>query len=147
MIIGDTHGIVTEITLQNTVLVCQQSRHLIIPNSKVLESPVLNLTLNNSLSRTEISVSIAYDSNVSQAMGIIREVLSENPNVLKTPPFRIILSEFEDSAIKFTAFFFIDLSNVFESNVQSAVRMSILEAFREHNIEIPFPQTEVKIKE
>lgn len=147
VVIGDTHGIVAEITLQNTVLVCQQSRHLIIPNSKVLESPVLNLTLNNSLSRTEISVSIAYDSNVSQAMGIIREVLSENPNVLKTPPFRIILSEFEDSAIKFTAFFFIDLSSVFESNVQSAVRMSILEAFREHNIEIPFPQTEVKIKE
>ncbi|MCC8056507.1 MAG: mechanosensitive ion channel [Cloacibacillus sp.] len=147
VIIGDTHGIVAEITLQNTVLVCQQSRHLIIPNSKVLESPVLNLTLNNSLSRTEISVSIAYDSNVSQAMGIIREVLSENPNVLKTPPFRIILSEFEDSAIKFTAFFFIDLSKVFESNVQSAVRMSILDAFREHNIEIPFPQTEVKIKE
>ncbi|MCD8163357.1 MAG: mechanosensitive ion channel [Synergistaceae bacterium] len=110
VIIGDTHGIVAEITLQNTVLVCQQSRHLIIPNSKVLESHVLNLTLNNSLSRTEISVSIAYDSNVSQAMGIIREVLSENPNVLKTPPFRIILSEFEDSAIKFTAFFFISLS-------------------------------------
>lgn len=147
VIIGNTHGIVSEITLQNTVLVCQQSRHLIIPNSKVLDSPVLNLTLNNSLSRTEINISIAYDSDVSLAMGLIRTVLSENPNVLKTPPFRIILSEFEDSAIKFTAFFFVDLSKVFESNVQSAVRMSILDVFREHNIEIPFPQTEVKIKD
>ena len=108
---------------------------------------MLNLTLNNSLSRTEINISIAYDSDVSLAMGLIRTVLSENPNVLKTPPFRIILSEFEDSAIKFTAFFFVDLSKVFESNVQSAVRMSILDVFREHNIEIPFPQTEVKIKD
>lgn len=147
VVIGDTHGIVTEITLQNTVLVCQQSRHLIIPNSKVLDSPVLNLTLNNSLSRTEVSVSISYNSDVSLAMGLIRTALSENPNVLKTPPFRIILSEFEDSAIKFTAFFFIDLSKVFESNVQSAVRMSILDAFRERGVEIPFPQTEVKIKD
>ncbi len=147
VVIGGTHGIVAEITLQNTVLVCQQSRHLIIPNSKVLDSPVLNLTLNNSLSRTEVSVSISYDSDVSLAMGLIRTVLSENPNVLKTPPFRIILSEFEDSAIKFTAFFFIDLSKVFASNVQSAVRMSILDAFRERGVEIPFPQTEVKIKD
>ncbi|MDO5115046.1 MAG: mechanosensitive ion channel [Synergistaceae bacterium] len=147
VVIGDTHGIVVEITLQNTVLVCQQSRHLIIPNSKVLDSPVLNLTLNNSLSRTEVNVSIAYDSDVNQAMSLIRAVLSENPHVLKTPPFRIILSEFEDSAIKFTAYFFIDLSKVFESNVQSAVRVSILDAFREHGIEIPFPQTEVRMKD
>lgn len=146
VVIGDTHGIVSEITLQNTVLLCQQSRHLIIPNSKVLDSPVLNLTLNNSLSRTEVNVSIAYDSDISLAMGLIRAVLSENQNVLKTPPFRIILSEFEDSAIRITAYFFIDLSKVFETNVQSAVRMSILNAFREHNIEIPFPQTEVKIR-
>lgn len=147
VVIGDTHGIVREITLQNTVLMCQQSRHLIIPNSKVLDSAILNLTLNNSLSRTEVCVSIAYDSDVEKAMGLIRTILSENQNVLKTPPYRIILSAFEESAVKLTVYFFIDLSREFESNVQSAVRISILEAFKENGIDIPFPQAEVKIKE
>lgn len=147
VIIGDTRGIVSEMSLQNTALLCEQSRMMIIPNSKVLDSSVINLTLNNSIIRTEISVSIAYSSDVHTALSLIREVLTDDPDVLDMPPFRINLSEFEDSAVKFTVFFFVDLSRViFEANVQSTVRLGILKSFREHGIEIPFPQTEVTVK-
>ena len=146
VIIGETHGIVSEVTLQNTVLLCEQSRNMIIPNSKVLESPILNLTLNNSVSRSEVSVSIAYSSDIQKAMSLIRSALDENPHVLEQPPSRVILSDFEDSAIKFTAFFFIDLSKVLETTAQGSVRLSILNSFREHGIEIPFPQSEVTLK-
>ncbi|MBR4400925.1 MAG: mechanosensitive ion channel [Synergistes sp.] len=146
VIIGDKHGIVSEMTLQNTILLCEQSRNMIIPNSKVLESPILNLTLNNSVSRSEVSVSIAYSSDIQEAMSLIRSVLEENPDVLETPPFRVILSDFEDSAIKFTAFFFIDLSKILETTAQGSVRLGILNSFREHGIEIPFPQSEVTLK-
>ncbi len=147
VIIGDKRGIVSEMSLQNTALLCEQSRMMIIPNSKVLENSVINLTLNNSLIRTEVSVSIAYSSDVQAALSLIRSALIDNPDVLKTPPFRINLSEFEDSAVKFTVYFFVDLGKViFEANVQSSVRMDILKSFREHGIEIPFPQTEVTLK-
>ncbi|PKM69308.1 MAG: mechanosensitive ion channel protein, partial [Firmicutes bacterium HGW-Firmicutes-19] len=46
VIIAERRGIVEEITLQNTVVRCDQSNHLIIPNSKVLEGAIVNLTLN-----------------------------------------------------------------------------------------------------
>ena len=146
VIIGETHGIVSEMTLQNTILLCEQSRNMIIPNSKVLESPILNLTLNNSVSRSEVSVSIVYSSDIQKAMSLIRSALDENPHVLEQPPSRVILSDFEDSAIKFTAFFFIDLSKILETTAQGSVRLGILNSFREHGIEIPFPQSEVTLK-
>jgi len=93
VIIGQQQGIVEEITLQNTVLRCQQSNHLILPNSKVLESPIINLTLNNPVTRTELSISISYNSDVSKAMDLIRDILNSDDKVLKYPPFKIL---FED---------------------------------------------------
>ena len=146
VIIGGTYGIVSEITLQNTVLICQQTRHLIIPNSKMLDSSVLNLTLNNSISRYDLEVSIDYESDVEKAMALIRTILSENRSVLKTPPFRTVVSEFEDSGIQITAYFFIDLSRTIESSVKSELRLRILEAFRENGIEMPYPQVDVHMR-
>lgn len=146
VIIGGTYGIVSEITLQNTVLICQQTRHLIIPNSKMLDSSVLNLTLNNSISRYDLEVSIDYESDVEKAMALIRTILSENKSILKTPPFRTVVSEFEDSGIQITAYFFIDLSRTIESSVKSELRLRILEAFRENGIEMPYPQVDVHMR-
>lgn len=146
VIIGGTYGIVSEITLQNTVLICQQTRHLIIPNSKMLDSSVLNLTLNNSISRYDLEVSIGYESDVEKAMALVRTVLSDNKDVLKTPPFRTVVSEFEESGIKITAYFFIDLSRTLESSVKSELRLRILEAFRENGVEIPYPQVDVHMR-
>ena len=124
VIIGGTYGIVSEITLQNTVLICQQTRHLIIPNSKMLDSSVLNLTLNNSISRYDLEVSIDYESDVEKT----------------------VVSEFEDSGIQITAYFFIDLSRTIESSVKSELRLRILEAFRENGIEMPYPQVDVHMR-
>ena len=143
---GGNYGIGSEITLQNTVLICQQTRHLIIPNSKMLDSSVLNLTLNNSISRYDLEVSIDYESDVEKAMALIRTILSENKSILKTPPFRTVVSEFEDSGIQITAYFFIDRSRTIESSVKSELRLRILEAFRENGIEMPYPQVDVHMR-
>jgi small-conductance mechanosensitive channel len=141
VIIGQQQGIVEEITLQNTVLRCQQSNHLIIPNSKVIESPIINLTLNNPVTRTELSISIAYNSDVDKAMGLMRDILSKDNNVLKYPPFKILFEDFERSSIKLTAQFFINLKENIERDVQSSIRQKILVSFIEEKIEMPFQQT------
>lgn len=139
VVIGDKDGVVTEITLQNTVLVCEQSKHLIIPNSHVLDSAILNLTLDNTFSRTTISVTLPYGEDTARAAELIRAILSENRFILKSPPFRIVFSDFEAHATKLTAVFFFDLSSIFESDLQSSVRTKILELFRENNIKQNLP--------
>ena len=79
-------------------------------------------------------------------MALIRTILSENKSILKTPPFRTVVSEFEDSGIQITAYFFIDLSRTIESSVKSELRLRILEAFRENGIEMPYPQVDVHMR-
>lgn len=147
VIIGDKTGIVKEITIQNTVLLCQQCNELIIPNTKVHESLITNLTLTNSIFRSEVSVSVAYKSDVEKVSKIIREILETDKNVLKKPPFKIFFENFGESGIKFTIWFFIDLKKIFGVDAESNVRYSILECFRKEGIEIPFPQTDINIKE
>jgi len=144
VIIGQQQGIVEEITLQNTVLRCQQSNHLILPNSKVLESPIINLTLNNPVTRTELSISISYNSDVSKAMDLIRDILNSDDKVLKYPPFKILFEDFERSSIKLTAQFFINLKENLERDVQSAIRQKIRTSFVEAKIEMPFQMTDTR---
>lgn len=146
VIIGDKRGIVDEITLQNTVLRCHQSNHLIIPNSKVLDSSIINMSLNNTFTRSEVSISVAYSSDIDKAMELMSNILSEDQDVLKSPPFKILFEDFEQSSIKLTAQFFIDMKESRERDVKSAIRHKILTLFHEAKIEIPFPQTDVHIK-
>ena len=145
VIIDGQRGIVTEITLQDTVLLCEQSKYLIIPNSRVQDSPLVNLTLGNPATRTEFSVGIAYGSDMERAMGIIRGILSEDRDVLKSPPFKILMEEFGDSSVILTAQFFVNIEKCIERDVKSRMRQNILEAFAAAGISIPFPQSDVRI--
>ena len=146
VIIADRRGIVEEITLQNTVVRCEQSNHLIIPNSKVLDGAIVNLTLNNSFTRAEVKISVAYDTDIEQAMSIMREILSKDKNVLKSPPYKILFEDFGESALELTAQFFVDIKENLERDVKSSVRHKILTEFNSAKIEIPFPQRDVHIK-
>ncbi len=147
VIIGEQRGIVEEMTLQNTVVKCQQSNHLIIPNSRVLEGAVLNLTLNNSFTRAEVKVCVAYGTDLDKAMSIMRDILSKDKNVLKSPPYKILLENFGDNAIELTAQFFVDIKENLERDVKSVIRQKISSAFNGANIEMPFPQMDIRIKE
>lgn len=146
VIIADRRGIVEEITLQNTVVRCEQSNHLIIPNSKVLDGAIINLTLNNSFTRAEVKISVAYDTDIEQAMCIMREILSKDKNVLKSPPYKILFEDFGESALELTAQFFVDIKENLERDVKSSIRHKMLTEFNSAKIEIPFPQRDVHIK-
>lgn len=147
VIIGDRRGIVTEITLQNTVLLCEQSKYLIIPNSKVQDSEVVNLTLNNPRIRVEFTVGIAYESDTDKAMRIMKDVLDQDEGVLEIPASRIFVGDLADSAVQLIAQFYVDLRvNSEERNVQFRLLQKIRAAFEEAGIKIPYPQTDVHIK-
>ncbi len=146
VIIGDERGIVREITIQNTVLRCDMSRDLIIPNSKVHESAIINLTRDDSRIMVTVLVSISYGSDVDKAAEIIKRILMSERMVLGYPEFLVRIDDLAESAIVFRIMFYVDLANTRDGEAASIVRYKILQAFAEEGIEIPFPQTEVHIK-
>lgn len=146
VVIDDELGVVKEITLQNTVIRSKETLDHIIPNSKILDSHIINLTLSTTIMRVEIDVTIDASASIGEATNILNDILKEEGKVLTRPPHKILFSAFADNGNTLTAIFFVDMAGTRRREVASRLRCRILEEFTKAGIGIPCPQTEVTIK-
>jgi len=137
-------GKVERIQLRTTRAVTRDNRVLIIPNHKFMASILYNWTENGTLTRESIMVGVAYGSDVDRVQELLLEVANQHRMVLKKPLPVVLFNDFGDSALLFELL--IPINRSFESNiVKSDIRFAIDKAFRENNIEIPFPQRMVHL--
>ena len=137
-------GKVERIQLRTTRAVTRDNRVLIIPNHKFMASILYNWTENGTLTRESIIVGVAYGSDVDRVRELLLEVASQHRMVLKKPLPLVLFNDFGDNALLFELL--IPINRSFESNiVKSDIRFAIDKAFRENNIEIPFPQRVVHL--
>ena len=137
-------GKVERIQLRTTRAVTRDNRVLIIPNHKFMASILYNWTENGTLTRESIIVGVAYGSDVDRLRELLLEVASQHRMVLKKPLPLVLFNDFGDNALLFELL--IPINRSFESNiVKSDIRFAIDKAFRENNIEIPFPQRVVHL--
>lgn len=132
-------GKVENITLRTTRAVTIDNKVLIIPNHKFLTSILYNWTENGIITRENITVNVAYGSDVNLVKQLLIECAAQHKEVLKKPTSSVLLKDFGDNALIFQLFFTINKSFIAEG-VKSDIRFSILSAFNENKIEIPFPQ-------
>lgn len=132
-------GKVENITLRTTRAVTIDNKVLIIPNHKFLTSILYNWTENGIITRENITVNVAYGSNVNLVKQLLIECAAQHKEVLKKPTPSVLLKDFGDNALIFQLFFTINKSFIAEG-VKSDIRFSILSAFDKNKIEIPFPQ-------
>ena len=140
------YGIVKELTLYDTVLLTEDSKDLIVPNSRFFDQEFVNLTLHNPNTRLTIDVGVAYDSDLDKVRDVANKVLEKNPLVQKKPYYRAVCDAFDDSAINVKVQFFADIKAHSQVEIRSTVINEITEAFRKNGIEIAFPQQDVHIK-
>jgi small-conductance mechanosensitive channel len=126
-------GKVERIQLRTTRAVTRDNRVLIIPNHKFMASILYNWTENGTLTRESIIVGVAYDSDVDRVRELLLEVASQHRMVLKKPLPIVLFNDFGDNALLFELLIPINRS------------FAIDKAFRENNIEIPFPQRVVHL--
>lgn len=132
-------GKVENITLRTTRAVTIDNKVLIIPNHKFLTSILYNWTENGIITRENITINVAYGSDVNLVKQLLIECAAQHKEVLKKPTPSVLLKDFGDNALIFQLFFTINKSFIAEG-VKSDIRFSILSAFDENKIEIPFPQ-------
>lgn len=135
-------GRVENITLRTTRAVTIDNKVLIIPNHKFLTSILYNWTENGTLTREHVEVGVSYASDVNQVEEILIELAGSHDQVLKNPVPTVLFQDFGDSALSFRLYF--SINNSFIANqVKSDIRFKIFQAFKDHNIQIPFPQRTV----
>jgi len=138
-------GSVKEINFRTTTVMTRDEKYIIIPNSDLTSSQLINWTHSQVTSRFEVEVGVDYNSDINSVMKLLLEAVSRHQKVLKTPAPFVRFTEFGDSSLNFTVLFWSD--DIFRiENVKSEIRVEIFNLFKENNIQIPFPQRVLHIQ-
>jgi potassium-dependent mechanosensitive channel len=146
IVAGNTAGFVKKISVRATEIETFQHQTVILPNSELINAAVGNWTHRNKIGRVEIPVGVSYASDAHQVHGILMGIARAHPLVLKSPEPFVFFQAFADSSMNFELR--VHLGDITLSPVvQNDIRFAILDQFRENNIEIPFPQRVVHVRQ
>lgn len=144
--VGGTKGTVEAINTRSTKIKRTDGVHLLIPNSQLLENTVVNWTLIDSLTRSQIRVGVAYGSPVKEVAALLQQALDEQDEILKEPAPSVIFEDFGDSSLVFDAYFWASATCDKDlRTIRSDLRFKIVELFCQNGITIAFPQRDVHI--
>jgi len=144
VVVGDKEGTVKQIRVRATEIETFQRASVIIPNSELLSTAVVNWTHSDRMGRVEIVIGVAYGSDTERVREILLDVARENPQVSRWPPPYVRFKDFGDSALVFELRCYLyDIGHII--TVSSDLRFAVDKAFREAGIQIPFPQRDLHI--
>lgn len=144
--IDDTTGRVTSISYTSTVIEALTGEVITFQNAQLFAKNYKNLTRNHGYILQTITFGVAYGSNIGQVKKLIEQALNEAEidGIDTTKPIFTRVKELADSSVNFQAFVWSEA--LLRGAVTSQVLAVIYDTLNENNIEIPFPQQDVHIK-
>lgn len=144
--VGTVTGDVVSIAALSTTVVTNDNIAIIVPNSEFISSKVTNWSYTNRDVRFNFPVPVSYKSDPDVVRRLLLEVAEDHPGVLREQKPDVLLSEFGESAMNFTLRVWTRDYTTRPGVLRSELNYAIVKKFREHGIEIPFPQRDVHIR-
>jgi small-conductance mechanosensitive channel len=143
--IGEDEGDVQSINLRTTVVTTNDRISIIVPNSRLVSQRLINWSYGDPRARIAILVGVAYDSNVEQVTKTLLTAAQGVDNVLGDPPPKVQFLKFGDWSMDFRLLVWTNRPRL-HAQIRSDINYRIEKLFREAHIEIPFPQTELRLR-
>ena len=140
-----TWGIIQKIGIRGTRVRTFDNDVVIIPNTKLADTPIRNVSLPETMVRKTIPFGVAYGSDIEKVKKIVLAELAKVKHALKDPAPSIYFLEMGSSSLNFKAFFHIDSYENGYGSVDEA-NTRIYNALNKAGITIPFPQMDVHLK-
>jgi small-conductance mechanosensitive channel len=144
--VDDIAGDVVTIGARSTTVVTNDNISIIVPNSKFISENVINWSYNDRQVRFKIPVSVAYNSDVRLVEKLLLDVANENSDVLSDPAPGVRFLEFGESGLHFELRAWSASLLHRQGKLLSALNFAILDKFREHGIEMPYPQRDIRMR-
>lgn len=148
IIVGNTEGYVKNISIRSTQIQTFDRADVIVPNSDLISNQVTNWMLRDMSGRIRVPVGVAYGSDTDKVKQILTDIALAQDFVIKDDPdrkIRVMFLNFGDSSLNFELR--CHIKDVDKSMLaRSDINFAIDKAFRENNIEIPFPQRDLHFK-
>jgi len=144
---NNTVGKVVRIGARATHVLTNDNIMVIVPNSEFTSSRVVNWTHIDPRVRLRISVGVSCSSDPHLVEKLLLEIAEGNPGVLKNPVPTVVFKEFGESSLDFELRVWSDDMAHRPGTLESQLNFAIWDKFKEHGIEIPFPQRDLHLKE
>ena len=149
IVVGNTEGYVKRISIRATQLQTFDQADVVVPNSELISNQVTNWMLHDSRGRVIVPVGVAYGSDTEKVKRILLEVANTHEEVITdgtSPEPMVLFRSFGDSSLDFELRCFIRQVDM-RLRVISDINFAIDAAFRQEDVEIPFPQRDLHVRD
>ncbi len=140
---GGVSGTVMRIGLASCKLKTPDGKDIYVPNSSIIAEKIINYS-REPIRRVDITIGTSYSENVDKIKSALKKVVDDTPEVLKDNELFIGITRFGDSAIEYTIRAWVKNSDYWKAYLPMLERVK--RTFEEENIEIPFNQLDVHVK-
>ena len=138
-------GDVQEIGLRSTKILSFDNTIIVVPNSEIAKSRLVNYGYPDAKVKVRQTISVAYGSDMVKVKKILIEICSQHRDILKDPLPSAYFSEFGESSLNILLIYWVsDYRDKFR--IVDEVNMEIKERFEREKIEIPFPQRDIHLR-
>jgi potassium-dependent mechanosensitive channel len=141
--INGTWATVKKINVRSTLVQTYDNASLIIPNSDLINNQVTNWSFKDKSLRRQITVGVAYGSDIELVRKTLLEIGMNTQNVLKYPTPEILFIDFGDSALIFKLRIWTQIEYML--TVETDIRFKIDHVFKDRNISIAYPQRDIHL--
>jgi small conductance mechanosensitive channel len=138
--IAAVEGRVDAISIFNTVLAHPDRSHIVVPNRKIVGEILHNY---GQIRQTQITVRVAYETNLPTVLETIQALVRANSRVLAEPASLIGVASLGDSAVQIAVKPWVRVGDY--GLVEGELNLAIVAALRQRGVSIPFPQREVRL--
>jgi small-conductance mechanosensitive channel len=145
VVVGQHQGYVTRISVRATEIETFERASVIVPNSELLSSAVVNWTHRDKYGRVDIKVGVAYGSDTAKVRDILLACARENRQILAWPQPYVLFRRFGNDGLEFELRGYV--SDVEKSGlISSDLHFAVDKEFRGAGIEIPFAQRDLRVR-
>lgn len=143
--IAGRSGKMKSIGIRSSIVTTWDGADVVIPNGDLMNQHLTNWTMGNNRKRFEIPVGVAYGTDLAFTQHLLMQLMLSDDRIMKNPEPIVLLTQFNNSSIDFVVKFWVHHYDM-GLDMKSDLIIAINNAFKENNIEIPFPQNDIHIK-
>lgn len=144
--VGGIDGDIVDISARATTINTNDNITYIVPNSEFVSSTVINWSHADRNVRFKIPVGVSYKEDPEHVRKVLLEVASRHEGVLSNPEPTVLFDEYADSSLNFFLVVWTSKYINRPRNLRSELYYDIFKEFKQHGIEIPFPQRDLHLK-
>ena len=144
---NETFGQIRRIGVRAVSIITRDQKEYLIPNENLMVNQVENWSYSSRHVRVQVHVGVSYHTDMKLAEELMLQAAGDCDRVLETPPPTVWMSDYGESSVNFIIHCWIVDPEEGVGNVRSAVLKRLWELFEENEVEIPFPQRDLNLRD